>query len=115
MALFGDGGKADGSQPLKPMSDKNKEAEVKLQELARRINLGATVLNRVTESELQGVREAVKKQWEFEHAIDQRVAKAKAAEQARVTQKKTQQHQSGHDNTKKSNQQSDEHGHWQSH
>ena len=97
------------------MSDKHKEAEVKLQELARRINMGATVLNPVTESELQGVREAVKKQWEFEHAIRQRVAKAKTAEQVRATQKKSQSQQSGHANTKKSNQQSDEHGHGHSH
>ncbi|MCX6917619.1 MAG: hypothetical protein NT167_32060 [Verrucomicrobia bacterium] len=97
------------------MSDKNKEAEVKLQELARRINLGATVVNPVTESELQGVRDAVKKQWEFEHAIDQRVAKAKAAEQVRATQKKSQSQESGQTNTKKSKQQSDEHGHGHSH
>ncbi len=61
------------------MPNDQTDIERKLEKLADRLDDGWAKLHPVTEKELARVREAVRKQWENERQMEQRVAESKEA------------------------------------
>ena len=64
------------------MTDDCAEAEAKLQKLADRVHRGWAKLHPVTEKELEGVREAVREQWQREERVRRNLEEGRLAEEA---------------------------------
>ena len=67
------------------MPDPNAEAEKKLRRLAERVRRGRARLQPLTEKELNVVRQAVRRQWEYEHRPGWAEEKGKALRKAQRT------------------------------
>ena len=98
------------------MPDPQTEAEAKLQKLAQRLRRGWAGRHPVAEKTLQGVREAVRQQWEREQRAvkPKQVAKTKPVQQKTKPNKTLKQEQKK-DNSQTSQQKSKGHDHGHSH